>query len=258
MLTRKGLLKMEGSEVKLNLYQKLVEVRKSIDGFTKDTKGYNYEYVSGTQVLAKIKDKMDECGLVLFPSITEQKHEIYPYKDKYGKDKIDFLVYGDMSYHWINAEKPDEVLIVPWKYTGQQDDISKAFGSSLTYAERYFLLKFFGVPTDSDDPDAKEPPKKDKNENKGSQQNQPPKTNNNNNNNNTPDGITEGQVKAVQVNLNNLSKAANTTKERLIVRLETEVGKFGSVTGMTKGQATKSISLLKGWIDTTNKQGAQQ
>ena len=39
---------------------------------------------------------------------------------------------------------------------GQQtDDISKAVGTAMTYNERYFLLKFLGLPTDEDDADAK-------------------------------------------------------------------------------------------------------
>lgn len=156
-------------EVKaLNLQMKLVEVRKSIDGFTKDKSGYNYSYISGTQVLAKIKQKMDELYLLLYPEILSQDFEGFPHKDKYGKDKHDFIVYGDMSYKWVNAEKPEEEILIPWKYTGQQADISQAFGTGLTYSERYFLLKFFGVPTDADDPDAKKPDT-DKDQQKGNQ-----------------------------------------------------------------------------------------
>ena len=34
--------------------------------------------------------------------------------------------------------------------------ISKAHGTALTYAERYFLMKFFNIPTDEDDADAKQ------------------------------------------------------------------------------------------------------
>lgn len=150
----KGATKM--TEKKLNLHQKLVEVRKSIQGFHKDSKSFNYTYVSGSQVLSKIKDKMDELGLLCFPSVTSQSHESFNYKDKYDKPKHDFLVYGQMTYTWINADNPEESMVIPFQYTGQQDDISKAFGSGLTYSERYFLLKFFGVPTDDEDPDAKD------------------------------------------------------------------------------------------------------
>ena len=60
-----------------------------------------------------------------------------------------------MSYKWINADNPEEELTVPWQLYGAQDDISKAFGSGLTYSERYFILKFFQAPTDADDPDSR-------------------------------------------------------------------------------------------------------
>lgn len=144
----------------LNLFQKIVEVRKSIEVFTKDSKSYGYSYVSGSQVLGAIKKKMDELNLVLYPEMEEVVDTTYDYTvwdkiSKSNKEKTDFVIKGNMNYIWINADKPDETLRVPWKIYGQQDDISKAFGSSLTYSERYFLLKFFGAPTDEDDPDAK-------------------------------------------------------------------------------------------------------
>lgn len=143
----------------MNIYQKIVEIRKSVEGFSKDTKGYGYEYVSGNQILRAIKNKMDELGVLLIPSVdyetlSWQKHE---YKNKKGEEKLDFIVQARMTYKWINAEEPTEVIEVPWLMIGQQtDDISKATGTALTYNERYFLLKQFGLPTDEDDADAKE------------------------------------------------------------------------------------------------------
>ena len=63
-----------------------------------------------------------------------------------------------MVYKWINAEDPADFIDIPWLMVGQQcDDISKAVGTALTYNERYFLLKQFGLPTDEDDADRKEP-----------------------------------------------------------------------------------------------------
>src|SRR5690606_2934543 len=85
-----------------------------------------------------------------------QKYSTFNYIDKKGKEKTDFIVTADMKYVWVNAENPEERIEIPWQTMGQQDDISKAFGSGLTYSERYFLLKFFGVPTDDDDPDARD------------------------------------------------------------------------------------------------------
>ena len=140
---------------KLNLYQKIVEVRKQAGGFMKDSKSFNYEYVSGNQVLGKIKDIMNELNLLLIPSTTHQDEYKHEYLDKYGKEKLDFVVRGNMVYTWIDGDT-GEKLEIPWTFYGQQNDISKAYGSALTYSERYFLLKCLGLPTDDDDPDGKD------------------------------------------------------------------------------------------------------
>lgn len=145
-------------EIKLlNLYQKIVQVRQVAEGFSKDTKGYGYNYVSGNQVLSKIKDKMNELNLLLLPSTKVGEHHTHAYKTNNGKDALDFIVKGEMSYTWINGDNPEERENVTWAYYGQQDEISKAYGSGLTYSERYYLLKSLGLPTDEDDPDAKKP-----------------------------------------------------------------------------------------------------
>lgn len=147
-------------ERKLNVYEKLVEVRKTITSFTKDAKAGEgrYEYVSGSQVLKAIKEEMDNQGLILQPLLNQKTLRTTrgTKKTKYGESRI-FTFEGLMGYLWINAENPKDKYFIPWYLTGEQDDPSKAFGSALTYAERYFLLKFFGVPTDDDDPDARKP-----------------------------------------------------------------------------------------------------
>ena len=136
----------------MNLHEKLVEVRKSIDSFTKDTDGYGYKYVSGSQVLEKIKSKMDELGILL------EQHLLYPtvipttIRTNKGSSS-GYMITSQMKMIWVNAEKPDDKIEINWFCTGEQKDPSQAFGSALTYSERYFLLKFFGAPTDEDDPD---------------------------------------------------------------------------------------------------------
>ena len=143
---------------KLNIYQRIIEIKKSIDFFKKDSKSYNYEYVSGTQILTKIKAKMDEFGVVLEPHIshTEGKYFLYEKENK----KPSYIIDMPMTYHWVNCDDPKDRAICEWYLFGQQDDISKAFGSALTYSERYFLLKYFGIPTDDLDPDSKGDDKK--------------------------------------------------------------------------------------------------
>lgn len=139
----------------LNLYQKLVRLKEyvAIEGLNKDSKGYKGAYVTGNQILYKIQSKLTELNLLLVPETMLGSYETHNYKTKRGESKTDFIVSGEMNYYWINADKPDEVLKCNWAYYGQQEDISQAYGSGLTYAERYFLLKFLGVATDEDDPD---------------------------------------------------------------------------------------------------------
>lgn len=147
----------------MNLHQKIIEIKKNIKGFNKDSKAGNgsyvgYEYVSGSQILRAIKEKMDELGVLLIPSVDydTMKWEKHNYTTAKGANKTDFIVTMKMNYTWVNAEDPQDKISVPWVCMGQQtDDISKAVGTAMTYNERYFLLKFLGLPTDEDDADAK-------------------------------------------------------------------------------------------------------
>lgn len=143
----------------LNVYQKINEVKKIVKRFTKDesTSGKGaYTYTSGAQILSAIKEKMEEVGLLFIPVKTEHRSfQTYNYQNSYGDTKTDFLVDGKLFYEWINIDNPTDRQVVEFEYYGQQNDLSKAFGSALTYSERYILLKSLGVPTDEDDPDRK-------------------------------------------------------------------------------------------------------
>ncbi|MBU0437789.1 ERF family protein [Staphylococcus succinus] len=140
----------------LNIYQKISDVKANIEGFTKDTKGYNFTYVSGSQILHRIRSKMIEHRLLLIPSTSNEKWTTHTYKNKKGHEVIDFIVEMDLNYKWVNADKPEEQLDISYHAFGQQSDISQAHGTALTYSERYFLMKFFNIPTDEGDADAKE------------------------------------------------------------------------------------------------------
>lgn len=143
------------SEEKLNLFQKIADVKANIDGFTKDTKGYQYTYVSGSQVLHKIRAKMVEHNLLFLPTIERAEYKEIEVMVK-GNMKPNILVSVDLKYTWINANNPDERFEMPFYAVGHQDDASKALGTALTYSERYLLMKMFNIPTDEDDADAKQ------------------------------------------------------------------------------------------------------
>src|SRR5690554_5568003 len=101
----------------LNLHQKLVEIRKEIDVFTKDTKGFNYSYVSGSQVLAKIQNKMNELGVLLYPKMKGLEYSTFNYqqynkKTQQMENRTDFVISGEMQYIWQNADNPAEAIVI--------------------------------------------------------------------------------------------------------------------------------------------------
>lgn len=145
-----------------NLYQKLIEIRKGIEGFKKDATGYCYKYPSGSQVLGSIKENMDKQGVLLEPHLTA------PVAGQGGKG---FLVTSMMKYVWVNVDDPKDKIEIPWFMVGEQKDASQAFGSGLTYSERYFIMKYFNIPTDEDDPDKNPSGKNTGNLGKGNIQN---------------------------------------------------------------------------------------
>ena len=99
---------------------------------------------------------MDELGVLLKIETDDITWTTFDYKNSKGEDKTDFVVAGKVKYIWINADEPTEREECSFDIFGQQDDISKAYGSGLTYSERYFILKSLQAPTDNDDPDSKD------------------------------------------------------------------------------------------------------
>ncbi|MBQ0014716.1 MAG: ERF family protein [Oscillospiraceae bacterium] len=143
----------------LNIYQKMAKIRKSVEVLEKNKSGYGYKYVTDDAILEKITGLMDKHHVSLIPNVvpgTLESEQINWQKTKGEKlENInEVLVKGDMEYAWINDDDPEERIVVPWIFIGQQSDASQAFGSGLTYSMRYFLLKYFNIATPDDDPDS--------------------------------------------------------------------------------------------------------
>jgi len=135
----------------LNIYQKLVEVRKGVLYLQKENQGHQFKYVSSSQTISALREKMDELGLLLVPSILEEHlHTKWANKEAGATEHMTELV---VEFTWINAEKPEEKITCRW-YGQGLDTGEKGVGKALTYAEKYLLLKFFNIATDKDDPDA--------------------------------------------------------------------------------------------------------
>lgn len=139
---------------KMNLDQKLMELKRIVSIMQKDSQGHGYNYVSEENILLAINNKMIELGLKLTPRFKPGTlySEVVNYQNAKGQPKTDILVRSEIEFVWKDIET-GEMEIIDWALLGQQADGSQALGSGLTYANRYFLLKYFNVATSNDDPD---------------------------------------------------------------------------------------------------------
>lgn len=154
---------MEETKREMNLYEKLARLRRRVEIMQEDKSGFQYTYVSGSSIMAKITDLMEELHLSLVPKIipgTMKVEHVATPKKKYMKEvglyedaAYEYVVQAEMEFSWVNNDNPEEKITIPWVFVGSQSDPSQAFGSGLTYASRYFMLRFFSISTDADDPD---------------------------------------------------------------------------------------------------------
>ena len=92
---------------------------------------------------------------MLYHSIVPGTLQVMPYTYQKTKDKTinEFIVHADTIYTWVNVDKPEETVEVPWVLVGQMEDASQAFGAAETYCNRYFLMKSLQLATSEADPD---------------------------------------------------------------------------------------------------------
>jgi hypothetical protein len=136
----------------MELHKKLLEVRKSVPYIEKESgEGFQFKYVSSTAVLAALRKAMDDQGLLLIPKVISNEVTFLDRGEGKAKAVFTELV---MQYIWVNTEKPGEQIACSWYGQGIDFASERGVGKALTYAEKYFLLKFFNIPTDRDDPDS--------------------------------------------------------------------------------------------------------
>ena len=134
----------------MNLNRKLLELQKTVRGLSKDSEGSSYTYVSGSKVLNIIRPKMDELGLLLIPEIEGISNERIDYSTRNG-NRSEMFTTIQATFAWVDTDSGEERRVR--FYANGQNGWDKGLGSAITYAERYFLLKFFHIATDEDDVD---------------------------------------------------------------------------------------------------------
>lgn len=134
----------------MNIYEKLLEMQKRVDTIVKDGKNVSdkYDFASDENVLDTFRPLMDEMKLLLIPSVASAS--VSEGTTRSGTSRFFTEMHFNMIWH--DCESGEEV-IVPWYAQGVDLAGEKGVGKAATYAEKYFLLKFFHVATKKDDPD---------------------------------------------------------------------------------------------------------
>ncbi|MCP4571745.1 MAG: hypothetical protein GY838_05280 [bacterium] len=138
-------------EKKLKLTQKLVEIRKAIGILQKETKGQAGKYVDPELILAKVVNAMNDQGVLLTTNILESESIKVDAPSKNNPEKKDYQTSLKMEMVFSDG---DSTLGIPWYAIGSHmQDPAMAFGTALSYAERYFMLKTFNIATPELDPE---------------------------------------------------------------------------------------------------------
>jgi len=141
-----------------NLYQKLHLIQSQTGKISRTelNKFQNYKYFTEQQALNILKPLLAEQKLTLTFS------DVYnPATDEWDGGRIekqktekDWVISYLKQAILTNSEKPEEQLTFHFWAIGSNSDPAKAKGCAETYAIKYFLTKFFLIPTtDELDPD---------------------------------------------------------------------------------------------------------
>ncbi|MDL2248375.1 ERF family protein [Tyzzerella sp. OttesenSCG-928-J15] len=135
----------------MTLLEKLLTIQTTVDTLFKDgeNKSDRYNYVSSDLALGTIRPLMNELMLLLEMHIVD--HKLHEGTTKSGTTR--YMTEIDLKFVWVDVES-GESKEIPFYAQGVDLAGEKGVGKALTYAEKYFLLKFFHIPTSKDDPDS--------------------------------------------------------------------------------------------------------
>lgn len=136
----------------MNLYEKLLAIQQSVDKFVKDNQvgegKQSYKAVSSDQVLETVRPLLNEHKLLLLPEVDDANVIVGTTSSGTAR----YLTELHMTMTWVDTESGDK-LSQQWYAQGVDLAGEKGVGKANTYAEKYYLMKVFHVPTPKDDPD---------------------------------------------------------------------------------------------------------
>ena len=136
----------------MNIYEKLLLIQQSVDRFVKDNQvgegKQSYKAVSSDQVLETVRPLLNEYKLLLLPEVNSANVIV----GSTSSGTARYLTELQMTMTWVDVESGERL---PQQWYAQGVDLAgeKGVGKANTYAEKYYLMKAFHVPTPKDDPD---------------------------------------------------------------------------------------------------------
>ena len=133
--------------VRLNLRQKLAEVRRRIGYIQKrgHNERFNYSYVTAADIAGSVGDILSELGVVVIPCLQNITYESTP-----GRGETTRMARVVMAYTFSDVDSGEEIVA---KVAGQGlDSGDKAPYKAMTGALKYALLQSFLLAT-GDDPE---------------------------------------------------------------------------------------------------------
>lgn len=140
-------------EAKLNIFQRINEVRKAVKYVQKDkdvsTGKGSYKAVTHDMVTAMVREHMIAQGIVCFPALVESNVATPP-KSKDGTESSQIRYEATYDFSFINADEPADKIVVRIQ-AHAMDNADKAPGKAISYAKKYAVLKLFEIETGEDE-----------------------------------------------------------------------------------------------------------
>lgn len=134
---------------KLNLLQRINEVRKAIDYIQKDksvsTGGGSYKAVTHDTVTALVREHMVTNGIVCWPNLVESTM-VQPFQLEGEKPNKQWRYEATYDFTFANVSEPTDNLVIRIQ-AHAMDSADKAPGKAISYAKKYAILKLFEIET---------------------------------------------------------------------------------------------------------------
>jgi hypothetical protein len=135
-------------EVKMNVYQKLNEVRKKIDYIKKDKQVQNYRAVTHDQITALVRPHLVEFGIVICPNLISSITVDSGEKTSKGTP----IIRVEAVYEFTIVNIDDGTDSFKTSISAHANDTGdKAPGKALSYAKKALVLKLFEIETGEDE-----------------------------------------------------------------------------------------------------------